>query len=69
MAIRRQAVMKTYRKSKVALKLQATWLRLNRILAGPLPPEAARHLRDARASIEKAIEIVRGQGGKENESD
>ena len=60
--------MKTYRKSKVALKLQATWLRLNRILAGPLPPETARHLRDAKASIEEAIEAMRAEEEK-NESD
>ena len=60
--------MKPYRKSKVPLKLQATWLRLNRMLAGPLPPEAARHLRDARASIEKAIEAMRAKEEKD-ESD
>ena len=61
--------MRPYKSSKVLWKLQATWLRLNRMLAGPLPPEAARHLRDARASIEKAIEIVQGQEGEKNESD
>jgi len=68
MAIRRQAVMRPYKSSKVLWKLQAIWLRLNRILAGPLPPEAARHLRDARASIEKVIEAMRAKEEK-NESD
>ena len=60
--------MRPYKSSKVLWKLQATWLRLNRILAGPLPPEAARHLRDARASIEKAIEAMRAKEEKD-ESD
>jgi len=68
MAIRRQAVMRPYKSSKVLWKLQATWLRLNRILAGPLPPETARHLRDAKASIEEAIEAMRAEEEK-NESD
>ena len=60
--------MRPYKSSKVLWKLQATWLRLNRMLAGPLPPEAARHLRDAKASIEKAIEIMQGQEGEKDES-
>ena len=60
--------MKPYKNSKVLWKLQATWLRLNRMLAGPLPPETARHLRDAKASIEEAIEAMRAEEEK-NESD
>jgi len=60
--------MKPYRDPKVLLRLQAIWLRLNRMLAGPLPPETARHLRDAKASIEEAIEAMRAEEEK-NESD